>query len=150
MPGKPKSDWSIKNDELKALLPKGFDARNFRSCKGNKAEIAKMCKEKNFADKADAIYNFLENIKIKPTSKKRGAKKAKDDAQENGKGDLKLLAKSTYKGLAYDDFGKLISMLTKMQEKCIDQELAKAEANKEKEDKRIKDLNAKKAGLGKK
>lgn len=145
MPGKPKSDWSIKNEELKARLPKGFKGTYFIGAKkdGKLDEKAagEIITEKKWDDKQDVIIAFLNHQKDKPAGKKRGAKKQK--TKENGQNDPKLLSKRTYKGLTYDDFDKLIAMLTEMKKDAKAKKIEAAKAKKEDAEKELKDLMAK-------
>ncbi len=149
MPGKQKSEWSKTLAELKdkAQLPKGVDARSFRNCRVNgvldRPSVAKVCDEKGCKDKVDAIIAFLKHLAEKPAG-------ATDNAQDLGPEEAKLMLKSTYKKLTFDDFEKLIPMLTKMQADSIEQALEQSDANMEKEGMRNKYLKAKKAALAKK
>ena len=145
MPGKPKSQWKTKFDELKAQLPKGFDARLLRGArkdgKLDKEAAAKIINAKKWTDKSDAICSFLTHLESKPASKKRGAKKQKAVAQEPGK--VNLLAKRTYSELSATDIGKVIAMLTEIQNDRKESEIEAWKAKREEADKKLKELQGK-------
>ena len=145
MPGRPKSQWKTKFDELKAQLPKGFDARLLRGAredgKLDKESAAKIISDKKWTDKTDAIYSFLTHLESKPASKKRGAKKQRAQVQEPGK--VNLLAKRTYSDLSATDIGKVIALLTEIQKDRKESEIAGLKAKKEEIEKQLKDLQGK-------
>jgi hypothetical protein len=145
MPGRPKSVWKQKDDELKAQLPKGFDARLFRGArkegKLDKDEATKVINGKKWIDYKDSIIAFLTHLESKPVSKKRGAKKQKALAQEPGK--VNLLAKRTYSDLSATEIGKVIAMLTEIQNDRKESEIAGLKAKKDEIEKQLKELQGK-------
>lgn len=125
MPGKKKSDWSVKFDELEAKLPKGFDQRNFRSCrldgKWQKDAVAKVCDQKGFKGKAEDVTAFLLHVDEKPTPVKRSSKAKKESPKNDSS--INFLAKTTYSELSHSDIVKLIGMLAELEKKVRMQEI---------------------------
>jgi len=140
-----KSEWSKKVEELQGQLPKGFDARGFKGCridgKWDKAKIISVCEEKGFKDKADVVVTFLSHMDNKPDikSRKSGSKKPVVKIQS----ETNLLSKRTYADLSASDIGKLVALLTELQENRKEQYVADLKAQKEKIEKQLKELGSK-------
>ncbi len=150
MPGRKKSEWSVKRDALKANLPVGFDARVFKGCRVhgslNKDGVAGVCEAKGWKDKASDIIAFLEHGSSKPRAvrRKQSPRKQSPRKQETGAStDQDLLAKKTYAGLSVSDIGKVVEMLTSIVEDRKEQEIAAIKARIENDQRILKDLQSK-------
>lgn len=145
MAGRKKSDWKVKEEELKAALPKNFRARFFRGAKTDgkldKSVVGKVCEEKGMKDKADAIFAFLNHMDNKPVSKK-GKGKAKKQSVEAVSAKT-LLAKRTYKDLTAAQLDKVMAILPEIQKAREDKELEEAKQIVEKAQKRVDEIEKK-------
>ena len=144
MAGRPKSEETIKLNELKAQLPKGFNGQNYRGCnvegKLERSKVTKIAEEKGHSAKLDAIIDYLTYLANKPAAKAKKPKKDDTAAEEE---QINLLAKRTYNGLSSDDITKLISMLSEIQKGRKETEIEQLKAEKEKLDARLKKLQGK-------
>jgi len=144
MAGRPKSEETIKLNELKAQLPKNFNGQEFRGCKVDgkieRSKVAKLAEDKGFTAKLDAIMDYLTYLANKPAAK--GKKPKKDDSAAKEE-QINLLAKKTYKELSSDDITKLISMLSEIEKSRKETEIEQLKAEKEKLDARLKKLQGK-------
>ena len=147
MPGRQKSEWKQKNDELKAQLPKGFDARLFRGArkegKLDKAEAAKILNEKGWTDHKEPVISFFTHMEGKPAAKKRGKGRKRRAAAGQEPAKVNLLAKRTYADLSATDIGKVIAMLTEIQKDRKESEIEAWKAKREEADKKLKELQGK-------
>ena len=139
-----KSEWKVKLDELKVQLPKGFDGKAFRSCRNeagtfDKEQVSKVCEEKKFKNKADAVYAFLAHKDTKPKGKSKRVKTPKDQEEVS----VNLLSKKTYKGLSSLEIGKVITMLAEIQKERKVSDIAKLKSEKENIEKQLKELQGK-------
>jgi len=145
MPGRKKSEWKAKLDELKTHLPDGFSGHSFKGCKTDggfdRKKIAAVCDEKGFKDEVDAIFAYLAHKDSKPTSsgKKRGVKK--QVAQDIPVVDL--FSKKTYRFLSASQIEKLIAILTEIQKNRNDQEIADLKTQRAQIDMKLKERGVK-------
>ncbi|MEI8217328.1 MAG: hypothetical protein WCF96_09555 [Eubacteriales bacterium] len=138
------SDWKVKFDELKLLIPKGISAKTFGKCRNedktwNKDEIAKVCVEKKIKDKTDAVFAYLthKDAKIKGTAKKRKAKTP--EAQEQVAFDL--FSKKTYKELSVLQKIDLVEFIKTIIKDEADTAIAELNSNRDDIDKKLKVLS---------
>lgn len=131
-------------EELKKNLPEEFDARKFRGCKVNadsdKSAITATCKELGFSGHEDAILKYLQYKAVnKKTSKGKGkpTKKEADVVEKKV-----LLSKRHYRGLSSIEIGKLIDMLSGIQKKEREKDIAALKAQKQQIDKELKEMQA--------
>ena len=146
MPGKQKSEWSKKLDQLKAQLPKGkLDIRQLKSCRvdgtWDKSKIASVCEAKGFKNKVDTVLAYLthKDSKQKSSSKKRGVKKSATQNQPA----VKWFSKKTYKDLTALDIGKVITMLTGIQKDREEIEIAELKEQRKQIDEKLKERGVK-------
>jgi len=161
MPGRKKSEWTVQLEVLAAELPKGFDGRAYKECrtdgKWDIAKIAKVCQRRKAKDKADAVLAYLTHRDSKPKAKPRKQGKrqprqakmpvSKEQASVNPlskeQASVNPLSKEIYNRLSAANIGKLIAMLSGMQAKANQSEIARLRADRARIDKRLRKLQGK-------
>ncbi len=130
---------------MEAELPKDFDGRAFVSCKSDgqwdKAKVLAVCNQKGFKDKADAVVAYLIHKDDKPAAK--GKKKSAYRQEIEAVPENLLFAKRSYKSLSPLKIGKLIEMLTAIQNEVKQAEIEEVKARIERDQKHLKELQGK-------